>query len=299
LKAHKAGFINIIGQPNVGKSTLINLLMGEKMSIVSHKPQTTRHRILGILNEEDYQVIFSDSPGIIEDPNYELQKSMNKFAYSSLEDADILVMMTDIFRKETLSQGLIRSIKKLDIPCFLIINKIDLGEGNEAKEIQRKWESELSFEEVFHISALNKINTEDILDTFLEKLPENPPYFPKDQFSDRSERFFVSEIIREKILLLYKQEIPYSVEVEVIEFKESIKRGEDFIHIFAHIYVSRKTQKAIIIGKQGKMIKQLGIESRKAIESFLQKRVHLELYVKILDEWRNDPKNLKRFGYNS
>lgn len=297
MTAHKAGFVNIIGQPNVGKSTLINLLMGEKMSIVSHKPQTTRHRILGILNEDDFQIVISDSPGIIDDPNYELQRSMNKFAYSSLEDADILVLMTDIFRVEILSDSLIQSIRQMDTPVFLVINKIDLGQGSEAQKIEEKWRSLLTFAEIFHISALNQINTEDILHTLIRYLPESPPYYPKDQLSDRNERFFVSEIIREKILLLYKQEIPYSTEVEVIEFKESTKKGEDFVHIFAHIYVARKTQKAIIIGRQGKMIKQLGIESRKEIESFFKKRIHLELYVKVLPDWRDDDLKLKRFGY--
>lgn len=299
MKEHKAGFVNIIGRPNVGKSTLINLLMGEKMSIVTHKPQTTRHRILGILNEDAYQIVFSDSPGIISDPNYELQKSMNKFAYSSLEDADILILMTDIFNESFLNPSLIRSIKKLDIPVFLFINKIDLGKSAEAEMIQKFWEDELTFKEVFHISAREKQNTEDLLNTILKYLPESPPYFPKDQFSDKSERFFVSEIIREKILFLYKQEIPYSVEIEVTDFRESVVKGADFIHIYANIYVERKTQKGIIIGKQGQMIKQLGIEARKSIETFFKKRVHLELYVRILDEWRDSPRNLKRFGYNN
>jgi GTP-binding protein Era len=297
LKEHQAGFVNIIGQPNVGKSTLINLLMGEKMSIVSHKPQTTRHRILGILNEESYQIVFSDSPGIIAEPNYELQRSMNKFAYSSLEDADILILMTDVFHPEPLSPSIIQTVEELSIPRFLIINKIDLVKGNEAHDIENTWKAGIHFQEVFTISALNQINTSGILPAILHYLPECPPYFPKDQLSDRNERFFVSEIIREKILLLYKQEIPYSVEVEVIEFRESTKKGEDFIHIFAHIYVARKTQKGILIGKQGQMIKKLGIESRKSIEEFFKKKVHLELYVKILDEWRDDSNKLKRFGY--
>jgi GTP-binding protein Era len=272
--------------------------MGEKMSIVSYKPQTTRHRILGILNDDNYQVVFSDSPGIIDDPNYELQKSMNKFAYSSLEDADILIVMTDIFREEIMSPSLVNSIKQLKTPVFLIVNKIDLDTENKAEKIRKRWSKEINFTGIFEISARDQINTETILSTIIDILPESPPYYPKDQLSDKSERFFVSEIIREKILLLYKQEIPYSVEVEVIEFKESIKKGAPFIHIFAHIYVGRKTQKAIILGKKGTMIKELGIESRKAIESFFNKKVHLELYVKILDEWRDNADKLKRFGYN-
>jgi len=296
---HRAGFVNIIGRPNVGKSTLMNQLMGGKMSIVTPKPQTTRHRILGILNGEDYQVVFSDSPGIIFDPNYELQRSMNKFAYSNLEDADILVVMTDIFEKEVFSDSLIRSISESEIPLFLVINKTDLTSGRPVQEIENNWKKLIPFERVFHISALKAQHTDELLAQILKTLPESPPYFPKDQFSDRSERFFVSEIIREKILLLYKQEIPYSVEVEVVEFKESIKNGKDFVHIYAHIYVARRSQKPIIIGKQGASIKELGIESRKSIEEFLGKRIHLELFVKIREDWRDDTQSLKSFGYDT
>ena len=296
--AHKSGFVNIIGRPNVGKSTLINLLMGEKMSIVTHKPQTTRHRILALLNEEDYQIVFSDSPGIILDPNYELQRSMNKYAYSSLEDADILLIMTDVFNTELFSDPLMASLKSLKTPLFLIINKLDLDEHHQADAIRKSWTSSLAFDEVFEIAAREKRGTEDLLPTLLKYLPEGPAYYPKDQLSDKTERFFVSEIIREKILLQYQQEIPYSVEVEVVEFKESVKNDADFVHIFAHIYVARKTQKSIIIGNKGQSIKALGIEARKSIEEFLGKRIHLELYVKILPEWRNNPNHLRKFGYN-
>lgn len=298
MNTHKAGFVNIIGRPNVGKSTLCNLLIGDKMSIVTHKPQTTRHRILGILNEDDYQIVFSDSPGIITDPNYELHKSMNKFAYSSLEDADILIIMTDLRKDSLISDNLVKAVNKLEIPVFLVINKTDTAQNeHDLEEMEEKWTKDIRFKQIFRISALNETNTDGILPAILRELPESPPYFPKDQFSDKSERFFVSEIIREQIFLLYQEEIPYSVEVEVTEFKESLLKGREFIHIFANIYVSRKSQKAILIGQKGSKIKQLGIESRKAIEAFFQKGVHLELYVKIMENWRDNDSVLKNFGY--
>jgi GTP-binding protein Era len=299
LNAHKAGFVNIIGRPNVGKSTLCNLLMGDKMSIVTHKPQTTRHRILGILNDEDYQIVFSDSPGIITDPNYELHKSMNKFAYSSLEDADILIIMSDLRKDSLISESLVSTVNKLDVPVFLVINKTDTAQNeHEVDEMEKRWTEHISFRHVFRISALNQTNTAGILPAILQDLPECPPYYPKDQFSDKSERFFVSEIIREQIFLLYQEEIPYSVEVEVEEFKESILRGREFIHIYANIYVSRKSQKAILIGQKGSKIKQLGIDSRIAIEAFFKKGVHLELFVKIMENWRDSDTGLKNFGYH-
>jgi len=298
LNEHKAGFVNIIGRPNVGKSTLCNLLIGDKMSIVTHKPQTTRHRILGILNEDDYQIVFSDSPGIITDPNYELHKSMNKFAYSSLEDADILIIMTDLRKDSVISPALIEAVKKLDVPLFLVINKTDTAQNQaEVDEMEKKWTDQIVFNHIFRISALNQQNTQDILPAILNCLPVSPPYYPKDQFSDKSERFFVSEIIREHIFLLYQEEIPYSVEVEVTEFRESVLKGRDFIHIFANIYVSRKSQKAILIGQKGSKIKQLGIDSRKGIEAFFNKGVHLELFVKIMENWRDNDSVLKNFGY--
>lgn len=268
------------------------------MSIVTHKPQTTRHRILGILNEDDYQIVFSDSPGIITDPNYELHKSMNKFAYSSLEDADILIIMTDLRKDSLISDNLVKAVNKLEIPVFLVINKTDTAQNeHDLEEMEEKWTKEIRFKQIFRISALNETNTEGILPAILRELPESPPYFPKDQFSDKSERFFVSEIIREQIFLLYQEEIPYSVEVEVTEFKESLLKGREFIHIFTNIYVSRKSQKAILIGQKGSKIKQLGIESRKAIEAFFQKGVHLQLYVKIMENWRDNDSVLKNFGY--
>lgn len=298
MNSHKAGFVNIIGRPNVGKSTLCNLLMGDKMSIVTHKPQTTRHRILGILNEDDYQIVFSDSPGIITDPNYELHKSMNKFAYSSLEDADILIIMTDLRKDSYISETLIQTINQLEIPVFLVINKIDTAQKEqEVEEMETQWTKSIRFRQVFRISALEQTNTAGILPAILSELPECPPYYPKDQFSDKSERFFVSEIIREQIFLLYQEEIPYSVEVEVTEFKESILKGREFIHIYANIYVSRKSQKAILIGQKGSKIKQLGIDSRKAVEAFFQKGVHLELFVKIMENWRDNDSVLRNFGY--
>jgi len=296
-KNHKSGFVNIIGNPNVGKSTLMNVLVGERMSIITHKPQTTRHRILGIVNDADHQIIFSDSPGIIDDPQYEMQGAMNSFAFSSTEDADILLFMTDTI--ETPYEGderIIKRLKNLKYPIFLIINKIDINDT--AIDIEKKWKSfGLTDLKVFKISAKEQIGIQDLLDEVKILLPKHPPFYPKDQLTDKPERFFVSEIIREQILLLYKQEIPYSTEVVVTEFVESEKHGEPFVHIRAEIYVMRKTQKSIVIGKGGSSIKQLGIDSRKIIEAFLGKRIHLELYVRIKENWRDDKRYLKNFGY--
>ncbi|MEY3419967.1 MAG: GTPase Era [Bacteroidota bacterium] len=298
MNNHKSGFVNIIGNPNVGKSTLMNVLSKEKMSVVTSKPQTTRHRILGLLSDDDYQIVFSDTPGMIENPQYGMQNSMNKFAWASFEDADILLMVTDIFEKYTGEEKLIKALSETSVPKFLIINKIDLDKSGKADETVRFWEKHVAFDEVFIISAQEKINTDNLFEKILANLPEGPPYYPKDEISDKSERFFAAEMIREKILLLYKQEIPYSCEVLVSRFKEEEKNGQPLLMIYADIYVDRKSQKPIIIGKNGEAIKKLGIAARADIEKFFEKHVYLDLNVKIKENWRNDERMLKHFGYN-
>ncbi len=294
---HYSGFINIVGKPNVGKSTLMNALVGERMSIITHKPQTTRHRIMGILSGEDFQMVFSDTPGIIYDTNYKMQEIMNNYAFSTKEDSDILMYVTTPGEKNDAEETIVSFLKSVEAPKFLIVNKIDLFEPIEVAERIQKWDSLLKFDEYFMISALNKKNTDILYDALRKNLPEGPAYYPKDQLSDKTERFFVSEIIREKILEIYKQEIPYSTEVVILEFKEEIKNGKPFAKIFAEIYVTRETQKPIILGKGGMLIKKLGIESRKSIEIFLDKHVHLELFVKVKKDWRDDERTLKHFGY--
>ncbi len=295
---HKAGFINIIGKPNVGKSTILNKIIGEKMSIITSKPQTTRHRIFGIYNDEEYQIVFSDTPGFINDPHYELQKSMNKFVYSSFDDADGILFIVDVFDDFKYNQKFLERLKQIEVPKFLVVNKMDLGEQEKIKELINKWYELIKFDDVFVTSAKLGFNTDEIINKVKQIIPESPPFYPKEQFTDKTERFFIEEIIREKILTLYKQEVPYSVEVEVEEWEVTEKRGAPFIFIRTNIFVSRRTQKQIIIGKGGEKIKRLGIEARKDIENFLDTRVHLELYVKILENWRDNEKNLKRFGYN-
>lgn len=297
MNTHKSGFVNIIGNPNVGKSTLMNALVGEKMSIVTSKPQTTRHRIFGILNEDDYQIVFSDTPGIIEKPIYGMQSSMNKFAFSSFEDADILLFVTDIYEKYTGEEPIVNALKNTDVPKYLIINKTDLDKDNTADDVAKFWEGIITFNEVFFISAEQKINTDTLLTKILSDLPEAPAYYPKDELSDKPERFFVSEMIRENILSQYKQEVPYSCEVVVTRFKEEEKNGAPLLMIWADIYVDRKSQKPIIIGKGGEAIKKLGIASRLEIEAFFGKHTFLDLNVKIRENWRNDERMLKHFGY--
>jgi GTP-binding protein Era len=297
MKAHKSGFVNIIGNPNVGKSTLMNALVGEKMSIITSKPQTTRHRIFGLLSEEDFQVVFSDTPGIIDRPNYGMQNAMNKFAFSSFEDADIILFVTDIFENYNGEEPVINALLNAEVPKYLIINKIDLDKDGKADTVSKNWENIISFNEVFFVSADHKTNVDTLLARILEDLPEGPPYYPKDELSDKTERFFVSEIIREKILLLYKQEIPYSCEVVISRFKEEVKNDAPLLMIYADIYVDRKSQKPIIIGKGGETIKKLGIASRQEIENFFGKHVYLDLNVKIRENWRNDERMLKHFGY--
>lgn len=294
---HKSGFVNIIGEPNVGKSTLMNALVGDKMSVINSKPQTTRHRIIGIYNDDEYQIVFSDTPGWIENPGYKMQEVMNKFSYSTFEDADVLLLIIDVLRPIDVDNQLTLRLQNVTVPRILVLNKIDESNEEQIKEVRTAWEEAFSFDHVFQTSAKLKTGVAELFETIKNLLPEGPEYYPKDQITDKPERFFISEIIRGQILALYHQEIPYSTEVVVEEFKESILRGEDFVRIRANIYVSRKTQKAILIGKQGSAIKQLGIASRKEIEEWLGKRIHLELYVRVADDWRNDSFRLKQFGY--
>lgn len=292
MTKHKAAFVNIIGNPNVGKSTLMNEFVGQKLSIITSKSQTTRHNIKGIVNGEDFQLVFSDTPGVLK-PHYKLQQSMLKFSETALTDADIIVYVTDVYEKEEKNIEFLEKVKHLNIPILLIINKIDQSSQDKIITLVEKWKKILPQAEIFPTSALNKFNVKNIFDRILELAPESPPFFPKDQLTDKTERFFVSEIIREKILIRYKKEIPYSVEVEVEEFKEEDK----IIRIRCIIYVERKSQKGIIIGHQGKAIKYIGIDSRKDIEAFFGKKVFIELRVKVADNWRSDDNKLKRFGY--
>jgi len=297
LDKHISGFVNIIGKPNVGKSTLLNALVGEKMSIITHKPQTTRHRILGIVNSDEYQIIFSDTPGLIDDPGYKMQKAMNTAAFSIFEDADLVLFVTEPDDQFSGEEKVISKLQNAKVPKILIINKVDLSDQESLMALEAKWKDLIDFDESLFISALEKKGTDHLLERIINRLPEGPVYYPKDQISDKSERFFISEIIREKILMLYQQEIPYSVEVIVTEFKESEKKGKPFVHLRAEIYVMRQSQKNIIIGKAGSSIKKMGILSRKDIEKFLEKRVHLELFVKVKEKWRDDDRLLKSFGY--
>jgi len=298
MENHRSGFVNIIGHPNVGKSTLMNALVGERMCIINKKPQTTRHRIIGILSDDNYQVVFSDTPGLIENPAYQMQNTMNSYAYSAFEDADIMLLVIDCNDDAPFDGKILNKITKLETPKILVLNKIDLVSEEQVDEVQEGWTSFIEFESITRISALQKTGTDELLNDLITKLPEGPPYYPKDQLTDRPERFFISEIIREKILELYHQEIPYSTEVIIESFKEKESRNGPIIHIHANIYVARKTQKSIIIGKGGASIKQLGINSRKSIEIFLDHRVHLELYVRVKENWRNDERQLKHFGYH-
>ncbi len=297
-KEHRSGFINIIGHPNVGKSTLMNALVGERMSIITNKPQTTRHRIIGIVSGDDYQLIFSDTPGLIDDPAYKMQEAMNRFVKSTFEDGDVMMLVTEVNEAYSDDHPLIGRLQKIKQPLFLVINKVDLGEEKAILEQIAWWKERINFTEVMLISALHKKGTQQLLDLVLQHCPLGPAYYPKDQLTDKPERFFVSEIIREKILMLYKQEIPYSCEVAIDSFKETqTKDGKPLVRISALIFVARKTQKAIIIGKQGSAIKRLGTEARKSIETFLESKVFLEMHVKIKENWRDDERLLKHFGY--
>jgi len=295
---HKSAFVNIIGRPNVGKSTLMNALVGERMSIITSKPQTTRHRIKGILSGDDFQLVFSDTPGFVEETHYKMHESMNKFVDSTFKDADILLFVIDKYDDYEKDSPLVQKLNRIEVPKILVINKVDLATPEETIKLIDQWKDWVDFKEIIPISALNQLGTEKLLQLILENTPEGPAYYPKDQLTDRSERFFISEIIRENILQQYKQEIPYSCEVVVASFKEGKTSGEEEItRIEAHIYAMRQSQKPILIGKGGSAIKKLGIESRQDIEKFLDTRVHLELLVKIKENWRNDDRSLKHFGY--
>lgn len=289
---HKAGFVNIIGKPNVGKSTLMNALLGENLSIITSKAQTTRHRIMGFLNDENYQIVFSDTPGILE-PNYKLQESMMKFVETALIDADVFLIVIEVGEKD-FPEHLVKKINDSNIPVIIALNKIDLSNQPEVENKIKQWQSIFENAETIPVSALVKFNLEKIKQTILDKIPESPPYYDKSEISDKNMRFFVSEIIREKILVNFKKEIPYSVEIIVDSYKEE----ENIVRIQAIIYVSRESQKMIILGKEGKAIKRLGIDARKDIEKFLNKHIYLELSVKVSKDWRNNELQLKRFGYD-
>ena len=289
---HKAGFLNIVGKPNAGKSTLLNQLMGEKLAIVTQKAQTTRHRIFGIYNEDDFQIVFSDTPGVL-DPKYELQEKMMDFVKESLQDADIFLFIVDILDKSQPSEFLLEKLNKIPIPVLLLINKIDKSNQKEMEECVEYWHKLIPKAEILPISALNAYNTEYILPKLKSLLPENPPYYDKEQFTDKSERFFVNEAVREKILLNYDKEIPYSVEVVTELFKEK----EGIIFIDSIIYVERDTQKGILIGHKGDAIKKVGTEARLDLEKFFGKKIHLNLFVKVKKDWRKNERDLKNFGY--
>ena len=290
---HKAGFVNIIGNPNVGKSTLMNALVGERISIITNKAQTTRHRILGIVNTEDYQIIFSDTPGIIK-PAYELQESMMNFVKAAFEDADILIYMVEIGEKNLKNELFFNKINQTKIPVLLLLNKIDKSNQDFVLQQVDYWQEKIPQAEILPISALKNFNIQTVFDKIVELLPESPPFYPKDQLTDKTERFFVNETIREKILMHYKKEVPYSVEVDTEEFYD----GEKLIRIRSIIMVERETQKGILIGHKGQALKRVGTEARKDLEKFFQKKVFLELYVKVNKNWRSSDKQLKRFGYN-
>ena len=290
--SHKSGFVNIIGSPNVGKSTLMNQLVGEKLSIITSKMQTTRHRIMGMVNDEDYQIVFSDTPGII-DPAYRLHENMMKFVSEALKDADVILMVTDIYEDPEKMQDRLDQINQLNVPTLLLLNKIDLSNQKSMEKMVDFWKSKLPTAQILPISALHNMSIQFILPKILEWLPENPPYFDKDQLTNKNMRFFISEIVREKILKIYQKEVPYSCEVVVEEYKED----EKIVRIRANIMVSRTSQKSIVIGHQGKKIKKLGIESRVDIESFIGKKVHLELFVKVDKDWRDKESKLKKYGY--
>lgn len=291
--SHKAGFVNIIGNPNVGKSTLMNILVGERLSIITSKAQTTRHRIMGIVNGDDFQIVYSDTPGVLK-PHYKMQEGMMNFVHTALVDADIILFVTDIFENDLHDEKILNKLKNTDVPVLLVLNKIDLLKEQSVLETKVDyWKQQIPHAEIFPVSALEKFNVDNLFKRIIELLPPSPPFYPKDELTDKPEKFFVAEIIREKILLNYKKEIPYSVEVVVEAFKEE----EKIVKIRAEIFVVRESQKGIIIGHQGKALKKVGIDSRKDIEAFLQKQVFLELFVKVNKDWRDDDRQLKRYGY--
>jgi GTP-binding protein Era len=290
---HKSGFVNIVGNPNVGKSTLMNLFVGGRISIATFKAQTTRHRTMGIINYENAQIVFSDTPGVLK-PNYKLQQSMLAFSESALVDADVLLYVTDPVEKVDKNSDFLQKVAKMDVPVLVLINKIDLSNEKDITSLVEQWHELLPKAEIIPVSALAKFNVQPVLKRIKELLPESPPYFDKDQWTDKPARFFVSEIIREKILLYYDKEIPYSVEVGI----ESFKEDDTHIHINAVIYVERDSQKGIIIGHQGKALKKVMTEARKSLERFFGKNIYLETFVKVDKDWRNSDKELNLFGYN-
>ncbi|GAA4269352.1 GTPase Era [Hyunsoonleella aestuarii] len=290
---HKAGFVNIIGNPNVGKSTLMNAFVGEKLSIITSKAQTTRHRILGIVNGDDFQVVLSDTPGIIK-PAYELQESMMGFVKSAFEDADVLIYMVEIGEQALKDEAFFKKITSSKIPVLLLLNKIDQSNQEQLEEQVQLWSEKVPNAEIFPVSALQGFNVKEVFNRIIDLLPQSPPFYPKDQLTDKPERFFINETIREKILLHYKKEIPYAVEVDTEEFFEE----EKIIRVRSVIMVERETQKGIIIGHKGSALKRVGVEARKDLEQFFGKQIHLELYVKVNKNWRSNQKQLKRFGYN-
>ncbi|MEE0527977.1 MAG: GTPase Era [Prevotellamassilia sp.] len=289
---HKAGFVNIVGNPNVGKSTLMNLLVGERISIATFKAQTTRHRIMGIINSDDAQIVFSDTPGVLK-PNYKLQEEMLAFSVSALQDADVLLYVTDVVEKPDKNSDFLEKVKKMNVPVLVLINKIDLSNQSELEKLVAAWHESLPHAEIFPISAKVKFNVDQVLNRIKELLPDSPPYFDKDQWTDKPARFFVTEIIREKILLYYDKEIPYAVEVAVEQFKENDKS----IHINAVIYVERDSQKGIIIGHRGVALKKVSTEARKTLEKFFGKSIFLEIFVKVDKDWRSNTKRLEAYGY--
>ncbi len=292
MKNHKAGFVNIIGNPNVGKSTLMNALVGEKLSIVTAKAQTTRHRIMGIVNGEDWQIVYSDTPGILK-PNYRLQQNMLNFVDTAIGDADIILYVTDTVEKADKNEEYIQKLRNIECPVILVINKIDISSQEDVMKLMAWWQEQLPGAVIYPASAKERFNLENIFDAILERLPEAPAWYDKDVFTDKNLRFFASEIIREKIFLNYSQEIPYCCEVSIEEFKE----GKERYDISAVIYVMRDSQKGIIIGKGGKSLKKVGTEARIDMEDFFQKKVFLSLFVKVDPDWRESKKELKRFGY--
>ena len=289
---HKAGFVNIVGNPNVGKSTLVNLLVGERVSIATFKAQTTRHRIMGIINTEDSQIVFSDTPGVLK-PNYKLQEEMLAFSVSALKDADVLLYVTDVVEKPDKNAGFLEKVRQMDVPVLLLVNKIDLSNQKELEQIVAAWHEALPKAEIYPISAKAKFNVDNVLARVKQLLPDSPPYFDKDQWTDKPARFFVTEIIREKILLYYDKEIPYAVEVSVEQFKET----EKSIHINAVVYVERESQKGIVIGHRGYALKKVSTEARKSLERFFGKSVYLEVFVKVDKDWRSNTKRLEYYGY--
>lgn len=292
---HKAGFVNIIGLPNVGKSTLMNALVGERMSIITPKAQTTRHRILGMVNGDDFQIVFSDTPGYINEPAYKLQASMNDFVQDAFKDADVLVFVTDKFQKPEDEKYLTELVQKATSPVVVVLNKIDLYGKTEQEQLELGLKERFPTAQIVPLTASSGINAKKVIKKIVELLPESPPYYDKDQLTDRNVRFFVTEIVREKIFLNYTHEIPYACQVEVDEYKES----DTIDRIKCVIYVERESQKPILIGQKGEALKQVGIQARKDIEAFLDKKIHLELLVKVRDKWRNNDTNLKSFGYKS